>query len=183
MTDSNAEVDLNPSAIKKPDSRPDKHSTNLLEQGLNIPNKKNITEKEHDQKKIEKKHSAVISKQTNGITITLFTPIAKKPKDNAETELKSNKHKLALIAANKKVIKTKTVNKLNIAPSTISKEIIHIVVKGDTLWHIAKFYVDDPYRYPELAQLSNIKNPDLIYPGDRVHIVQIFTKDTIQNDK
>jgi len=53
----------------------------------------------------------------------------------------------------------------------LSKKYIHIVVKGDTLWHIAKRYVHNPWRYPELAKLSNIKNPDLIYPGDQVTII------------
>lgn len=51
-------------------------------------------------------------------------------------------------------------------------EITHVVIKGDTLWHIAKRYVHNPYRYPELARLSNIANPDLIYPGNRVRIIQ-----------
>ncbi len=51
------------------------------------------------------------------------------------------------------------------------KKYIHRVVKGDTLWHIAKKYVNNPWRYPELAKLSNIKNPDLIYPGDQVTII------------
>ncbi len=51
-------------------------------------------------------------------------------------------------------------------------EIIHIVIKGDTLWHIAIKYVNNPYRYPELARLSNIRNPDLIYPGNRVRIIK-----------
>ncbi len=51
-------------------------------------------------------------------------------------------------------------------------EITHIVVKGDTLWHIAIRYVNNPYKYPELARLSNIKNPDLIYPGNRVRIIK-----------
>jgi chemotaxis signal transduction protein/LysM repeat protein len=52
----------------------------------------------------------------------------------------------------------------------IIEEVSHIVVKGDTLWSIAKRYINDPFRYPELARLSRIKNPDLIYPGDRVLI-------------
>jgi chemotaxis signal transduction protein/LysM repeat protein len=60
-----------------------------------------------------------------------------------------------------------------LAPHARSEEIIHIVVKGDTLWDIAQRYIHDPYRYPELARLSNIKNPDLIYPGDRVRILII----------
>jgi nucleoid-associated protein YgaU len=49
-----------------------------------------------------------------------------------------------------------------------------VVVKGDTLWDIAEAYVKDPFRYPELAELSKIKNPDLIYPYDlvRIHIYE-----------
>ncbi|MCW8910803.1 MAG: LysM peptidoglycan-binding domain-containing protein, partial [Gammaproteobacteria bacterium] len=50
-------------------------------------------------------------------------------------------------------------------------EIIHIVIKGDTLWHIARRYINDPYRYPELARLSRIEDPDLIYPGNKVRII------------
>jgi nucleoid-associated protein YgaU len=46
----------------------------------------------------------------------------------------------------------------------------HVVVRGDTLWDIAKKHVGNPYRYPELTELSNIRNPDLIYPGDIVRI-------------
>jgi nucleoid-associated protein YgaU len=46
----------------------------------------------------------------------------------------------------------------------------HRVVRGDTLWHIAKHYLGDPFRYPQLARLSRIDNPDLIYPGDLVTI-------------
>ncbi|MBD3609064.1 MAG: LysM peptidoglycan-binding domain-containing protein [Gammaproteobacteria bacterium] len=53
-----------------------------------------------------------------------------------------------------------------------SKEIVHIVEQGDTLWDIAERYVKDPYRYPELARLSKIRNPDRIYPGDIVRIIQ-----------
>jgi chemotaxis signal transduction protein/LysM repeat protein len=52
----------------------------------------------------------------------------------------------------------------------IIEEVSHIVEKGDTLWAIAKRFINDPFRYPELARLSKIKNPDLIYPGDRVLI-------------
>ena len=56
-------------------------------------------------------------------------------------------------------------------PRTQPRVIIHRVVKGDTLWHIARRYINDPFRYPELARLSRIKNPDLIYPGDKVKII------------
>jgi len=60
---------------------------------------------------------------------------------------------------------------VSVPSKVLSKKYIHIVIKGDTLWHIAKKYVHNPWRYPELAKLSNIKNPDLIYPGDRVTII------------
>lgn len=57
-----------------------------------------------------------------------------------------------------------------VAEKKVIKEIVHVVVKGDTLWAIAKKYVKDPFLYPELARLSNIKNPHRIYPGNRVRI-------------
>lgn len=52
-----------------------------------------------------------------------------------------------------------------------SQMYVHTVVKGDTLWAIAEHYLDAPWRYKELAQLSRIRNPDLIYPGNTVRIV------------
>lgn len=62
-------------------------------------------------------------------------------------------------------------------PLTPAYEVItHIVVKGDTLWHIAERYVNNPFLFPELARLSNIKNPDLIYPGDRVRIIHYSSR-------
>jgi len=50
-------------------------------------------------------------------------------------------------------------------------EIVHLVVKGDTLWDIAAKYLGDPFLYPELAKLSRINDPDLIYPGDLIRII------------
>jgi chemotaxis signal transduction protein/nucleoid-associated protein YgaU len=51
------------------------------------------------------------------------------------------------------------------------KGYVHIVVKGDTLWDIAGKYLQDPLRYPQLAESSRIRDPDWIYPGDRIRIV------------
>jgi chemotaxis signal transduction protein/LysM repeat protein len=57
-------------------------------------------------------------------------------------------------------------------PPVALDEIVHHVVPGDTLWDIAARYLDDPFQYPELARLSQISNPDLIYPGDIIHIIR-----------
>lgn len=46
----------------------------------------------------------------------------------------------------------------------------YVVVRGDTLWAIARRFLGDPYRYPELVRGSRIVNPDLIHPGDIVRI-------------
>lgn len=51
-------------------------------------------------------------------------------------------------------------------------ELIHIVVRGDTLWDIAEHYLGDPFRYPELADLSRIRDPHWIYPGDVIRIIR-----------
>ena len=63
-------------------------------------------------------------------------------------------------------------------PVPEEKTIVHVVVKGDTLWAIANRYVRDPWRYPELAKLSNIKNPHRIYPGNKVKIIMRATGKT-----
>ncbi len=53
----------------------------------------------------------------------------------------------------------------------------HNVVHGDTLWAIAGTYLNNPFRYPELAKWSNIKNPDLIYPGNKVKYIPFSSQD------
>jgi len=76
-------------------------------------------------------------------------------------------------AAKKVVIVTKQNTKNKTAavkakpprPVEKPKQKTHTVVSGDTLWHIAKRYLGDGARYPEIAKLNNIKHPNLIYPG------------------
>lgn len=82
-------------------------------------------------------------------------------------ESKTIKIEKAKNTKTEKPTKTKTKTNRNV--------IIHTIVKGDTLWAIAKRYVNNPYRYPELAKLSKIRNPDRIYPGNKVKII-IYTK-------
>ena len=46
---------------------------------------------------------------------------------------------------------------------------IHTVVKGDTLWDIAKAYLGDGSRYPEIKTLNNLKS-NVIYSGWKLKI-------------
>lgn len=45
------------------------------------------------------------------------------------------------------------------------KVVNYTVKKGDTLWAIAKQYLGSGTKYPQIASENNIKNPNLIYPG------------------
>lgn len=60
--------------------------------------------------------------------------------------------------------------KLNSVDKKQSRTIIHTVTKGDTLWDIAESYMQDPFKYRQLVKLNKIKNPDLIFPDQKVHI-------------
>ncbi len=48
---------------------------------------------------------------------------------------------------------------------------IHIVKLGDTLWDIAKTYLNNPYLWPQIWEKNSyITNPHWIYPGDPILI-------------
>ena len=130
-----------------------------------------------DKSDINEEHlyRADISKQDNEITITLHQPLSTIETDiEKETVVEQKvesgiKEEPAIDVAPVELLNIKKSNK-PIAKEKIINEVIHTVVKGDTLWAIAKKYVNNPFLYPELARLSNIKNPHRIYPGNRVRI-------------
>ena len=46
----------------------------------------------------------------------------------------------------------------------------YVVKKGDTLWSVAAKYLGSGTKYPQIASENNIKNPNLIYPGQVLKI-------------
>lgn len=97
----------------------------------------------------------------------------KEDRDDYQAEIKQDEKGVTIVLQTPDKVPALKVTKSSHAKKrapTMREEVIHTVVKGDTLWDIAAHYVNDPYKYPQLARLSKIKNPDLIYPGNRVLI-------------
>lgn len=124
---------------------------------------------------------ATIEKDNEGLTIVIDAPeetdIFKPDQIAARDTTHERTHRDGVTSdINTTVSPVQPVVHSNVADTSIKPvsktEVIHIVVRGDTLWHIAIRYLNNPYLYPELARLSNIKNPDLIYPGNRVRIIK-----------
>lgn len=55
---------------------------------------------------------------------------------------------------------------------TLSSEVTHTVVTGDTLWDLASSYLGDSSLWPQIYAINTniISNPHWIYPGQVIHI-------------
>ena len=74
-------------------------------------------------------------------------------------------------------------------------EVTHVVKKGDTLWDLAKEYLKDPFRWPDVFERNTdvVENPHWIYPGETIRIpssevkpevlARIATKPAVPSDR
>jgi nucleoid-associated protein YgaU len=59
-----------------------------------------------------------------------------------------------------------------VAPAQTAEVQFYEIAKGDTLWKIATKYYDDGNQYPKIFEANRevIKDPDLIFPGQKIRI-------------
>lgn len=104
--------------------------------------------------RIQKDVSAIIS----------YDAIIRKPTNGPDRlVIELPEHEIRVVRANK-------VDPILLTQRQNHNARIYRVKKGDTLWGIAERFLDNPFRYVELAQSSEITKPDLIFPGDIVTI-------------
>lgn len=60
---------------------------------------------------------------------------------------------------------------------------VYVVKRGDTLWAISKRYLRDAWRWPEIwASNPQVRNPHLIYPGDRLLLCRVQGRSVVGID-
>ncbi len=92
---------------------------------------------------------SVIEDSSNGMDLTVSLSL--KQYSDYKTQVYEMKDDKKLVTCNQSTPKT--------VPTP------YTVKKGDTLWAICKKKLGDGSKYPEIAKLNKIKNPNLIYVG------------------
>ncbi len=89
-------------------------------------------------------------------------------------DTQATKEKAILLAGNVKGVSS--VNGIYFTVPSAEEEVeFYFVQPGDSLSKIAKEYYGDAMKYPEIFQANKevIKDPDLIYPGQKLRIPKI----------
>jgi hypothetical protein len=61
-------------------------------------------------------------------------------------------------------------------PADSGTGVWYSIVRGDNLWNLSKSFYRNPWLYPKIAKENNIRNPDLIYRGNRIFIPDVDTQ-------
>ena len=81
--------------------------------------------------------------------------------------------KAALMAGNVEGVEKVDVSEVQVQQVEEKKVVIYEIQKGDTLWAIAKKFYGDGNKYRKIFEDNKevIKDPDKIYPGQKIRIV------------
>lgn len=100
---------------------------------------------------------------SNGIDLAVSIKL-KQYKQYSTKVIAQQQVKIAATPANKKVVFIPAKEERPPSSNQPSNK-TYTVKKGDCLWNICKQYLGDGSKYPQIAKLNNISNPNLIYPG------------------
>jgi nucleoid-associated protein YgaU len=118
-----------------------------------------------------KKHIEEDNPGVNGLEVDLRDGVATlkgDAKDQAAAE------KAILMAGNVRGVREVNADQLNAPPATEAEQQVSFyeIQKGDTLWAIAKNHYGDGNKYHQIFEANRevIKDPDLIFPGQKIRI-------------